>query len=77
MRELIRDRPLATLVTLGSNGINANHIPLHLSLTPLNRLVFYEVTLLVQIQSGVIWNQILKCWLYSTDRTLTSVRLGT
>ena len=34
MHELIRSRPLATLVTLGSNGINANHIPLHLSLTP-------------------------------------------
>ncbi len=34
MHELIRKRPLATLVTLGSNGINANHIPLHLSLTP-------------------------------------------
>ncbi len=34
MHELIRKRPLGTLVTLGSNGINANHIPLHLSLTP-------------------------------------------
>jgi len=34
MHELIRNRPLATLVTLGSNGINANHIPLHLSPTP-------------------------------------------
>ena len=34
MHELIRNRPLATLVTLDSNGINANHIPLHLSPTP-------------------------------------------
>ena len=34
MHELIRKRPLATLVTLGSEGIDANHIPLHLSLTP-------------------------------------------
>jgi transcriptional regulator len=34
MHELIRTRPLATLVTLSSNGINANHIPLHLSETP-------------------------------------------
>ncbi|MDO9268662.1 MAG: FMN-binding negative transcriptional regulator [Methylobacter sp.] len=34
MHELIRNRPLATLVTLGANGINANHIPLHLSSTP-------------------------------------------
>lgn len=34
MHELIRKRPLATLVTLGSEGIAANHIPLHLSLTP-------------------------------------------
>lgn len=34
MHELIRNRPLATVVTLGSNGINANHIPLHLELTP-------------------------------------------
>ncbi|MBI3897148.1 MAG: FMN-binding negative transcriptional regulator [Gammaproteobacteria bacterium] len=30
MHELIRARPLATLVTLSSNGLNANHIPLHL-----------------------------------------------
>ena len=30
MHELIRNRPFATLVTLGSDGINANHIPLHL-----------------------------------------------
>ncbi len=34
MRELIRNRPLATLVTLDSNGINANHIPLHLEEMP-------------------------------------------
>ncbi len=34
MQELIRNRPLATLVTFGSDGINANHIPLHLSPTP-------------------------------------------
>jgi len=34
MHELMRSRPLATLVTLSSNGINANHIPLHLSETP-------------------------------------------
>ncbi len=34
MHELIRNRPLATLVTLGANGINANHIPLHLEPTP-------------------------------------------
>jgi transcriptional regulator len=34
MHELIRTRPLATLVILGSNGINANHIPLHFSVTP-------------------------------------------
>jgi transcriptional regulator len=31
MHELIRTRSLATLVTMGSEGINANHIPLHLS----------------------------------------------
>jgi len=34
MHELIRDRPFATLVTLGANGIEANHIPLHLEPTP-------------------------------------------
>jgi len=34
MHELIRARPLATLVTLSSNGLNANHIPLHLSELP-------------------------------------------
>lgn len=31
MHELIRARPLATLVSLSANGLNANHIPLHLS----------------------------------------------
>ena len=31
MHELIRARPLATLVTLSSSGLNANHIPLHLA----------------------------------------------
>lgn len=30
MQTLIRDYPLATLVTLSANGLNANHIPLHL-----------------------------------------------
>jgi transcriptional regulator len=34
MHELIRARPLATLVTLTSSGLNANHIPLHLSESP-------------------------------------------
>lgn len=34
MYELIRNRPLSTLVTMGPDGINANHIPLHLSETP-------------------------------------------
>lgn len=34
MHELIRARPLATLVTLSSNGINANHIPLLISAEP-------------------------------------------
>jgi transcriptional regulator len=31
MQTLIRDYPLATLVTLSADGINANHIPLHLT----------------------------------------------
>jgi transcriptional regulator len=31
MHELIRAHPLATLVTLSSDGLNANHIPLHLT----------------------------------------------
>ena len=34
MHELIRARPLATLVTLSSNGLNANHIPFHLLESP-------------------------------------------
>jgi transcriptional regulator len=34
MHELIRTRSLATLVTMGSEGIDANHIPLHLSVSP-------------------------------------------
>lgn len=34
MHALIRARPLATLVTLSSRGLNANHIPLYLSESP-------------------------------------------
>jgi len=34
MHELIRARPLATLITLSSGGLNANHIPLHLKASP-------------------------------------------
>jgi len=34
MHQLIRARPLATLVTLSSSGLNANHIPLQLSEAP-------------------------------------------
>jgi transcriptional regulator len=34
LHELIRAQPLATLVTLSPNGLNADHIPLHLSEGP-------------------------------------------
>lgn len=34
MHELMRARPLATLVTLSSGGLAANHIPLHLADAP-------------------------------------------
>lgn len=34
IHELIRTYPLATLVTLSSSGLNANHIPLQLSESP-------------------------------------------
>lgn len=34
LHALMRSRPLATLVTLSSAGLNANHIPLHLSNEP-------------------------------------------
>lgn len=34
MHGLIRACPLATLVTLSSSGLNANHIPLHISQEP-------------------------------------------
>jgi len=34
LHELIRTRPLATLVTLGSGGLNANHVPLHVDSEP-------------------------------------------
>ena len=30
MHEMIRQYPLASLVTISSNGLNANHIPMHL-----------------------------------------------
>lgn len=35
MWELIRNHPLATFVTLSSGGLNANHIPMSLSESPL------------------------------------------
>lgn len=34
LHELMRARPLSTLVTFSSGGLNANHIPLHLSAEP-------------------------------------------
>lgn len=34
MHELIAAKPLATLVTMSSGGLNANHIPLHHSSSP-------------------------------------------
>ena len=34
LHQLIRERPLATIVTLGSAGLNANHIPFELSAEP-------------------------------------------
>jgi transcriptional regulator len=34
LHDLIRTYPFATLVTMSSGGINANHIPLHLSAEP-------------------------------------------
>jgi transcriptional regulator len=34
MHELIRERPLASLVTMSSLGLNANHIPMHLVAAP-------------------------------------------
>jgi transcriptional regulator len=34
MHELIRAHPLATLITLSSGGLNANHIPFYLSAEP-------------------------------------------
>jgi len=33
LHQLIRANPLSTIITLSSNGLNANHIPLHLYLT--------------------------------------------
>src|SRR5580704_9623215 len=34
MHTFIRACPLATIVTMGSDGLNANHIPFHLSTDP-------------------------------------------
>lgn len=34
LHQLIRARPLSTLVTLSSSGLNANHVPLHLTPEP-------------------------------------------
>ncbi len=76
MHELIRNRPFATLVTLGSDGINANHIPLHL--VTRTRTVWCVTTAMLpgQIQSGVTLNRMLIRWPFSTARTLISARLG-
>ena len=57
MHELIRNRPLATLVTLGSNAINANHIPLHLSPAPEP----YGVLRGHVARSNPIWRDLLGC----------------
>ncbi len=34
MHELMREKQLATLVTMSSHGLNANHIPMHLAAEP-------------------------------------------
>ncbi len=34
LQQLMRERPLAALITLGSAGLNANHIPFELALDP-------------------------------------------
>lgn len=34
LHELIHDYPLATLVTVSESGLNANHIPMHITTTP-------------------------------------------
>ncbi|MDO9046725.1 MAG: FMN-binding negative transcriptional regulator [Methylobacter sp.] len=75
MHELIRNRPLATLVTLGANGINANHIPLHLAPTPelfgvLRGHIARANPLWLDLDSELIR------WPYSTARTLISALLG-
>lgn len=56
MHELIRARPLATLVTLASSGLNANHIPLLLSeeSSPLGTLRGHVA------RSNSIWNDYVK-----------------
>ena len=56
LHELIRARPLATLVTLSSGGLNANHIPLHLSdePSPLGTLRGHVA------RSNPIWNDYVK-----------------
>jgi len=35
LHQLVRERPLATLVTLGAAGLNANHLPFELDTEPL------------------------------------------
>jgi transcriptional regulator len=54
MHELIRTRSLATLVTVGSDGINANLIPLHLSVTPKS----FGVLRGHVARSNTIWNEL-------------------
>jgi transcriptional regulator len=54
MHELMRTRSLATLVTTGSDGLNANHIPLHLSAT----LESFGVLRGHVARSNPIWNEL-------------------
>ncbi len=54
MHELMRTRSLATLVTTGSDGLNANHIPLHLSATPES----FGVLRGHVARSNPIWNEL-------------------
>jgi transcriptional regulator len=55
MHELIRERPLATVVTLTSQGLNANHIPLHLFKEPGS----FGVLRGHVARSNPVWNDIL------------------
>lgn len=55
LHQLFRERSLATLVTLGSTGLNANHIPFELAVVPTDNYTAVHAYGRFQIIEGPDW----------------------